>query len=92
MGISKNKINEKKYNKFINKYNIKINSKEIFEYLDNMIEYIMPTKIVEENEKEKKSDSDSDNDGKGDEGNDDYKKKKIILLISTKNLKKRKKI
>ena len=75
MGISKNKINEKKYNKFINKYNIKINSKEIFEYLDNMIEYIMPTKIVEENEKEKKSDSDSDNDGKGDEGNDDYKKK-----------------
>ena len=32
---------EIKYNKFINKYQIKINSKEIFDYLDNIVNYII---------------------------------------------------
>ena len=55
---SKYEINEEKYSKFISKYDIKANSKEIFEYLDNIIEYIMSIKIVEENEKGEKNEND----------------------------------
>ena len=72
--ISKYEINEEKYSKFISKYNIKTNSKEIFEYLDNIIEYIMSIKIVEENEKGEKSENDRDIEGV--EGNNNYKKRK----------------
>ena len=61
MCVSKFKINEKKYQKFINKYSIKTNSKKIFEYLDNMIEYIMPVKKLDGNEEEEKNKNDSIN-------------------------------
>ena len=55
-------IDEERYKKFINKYGIKKNSKEIFEYLGNIIEYIIPHKIIEENEdEEKKNEIDSIN-------------------------------
>ena len=47
-------IDEERYKKFINKYGIKKNSKEIFEYLGNIIEYIMPYKIIETIEDEEK--------------------------------------
>ena len=56
MCVSNYEISEEKYQKFINKYSIKTNSKEIFEYLDNIIEYIMPTKIIDENEEEEEKD------------------------------------
>ena len=39
--VSENE-DEEKYAKFINKYEIKINNKAIFDYLDNLVEYAMP--------------------------------------------------
>ena len=61
MCFSKFEINEKKYQKFINKYSIKTNSQKIFEYLDNMIDYIMLNQKLVGNEEEEKNKNDSFN-------------------------------
>ena len=61
MYVSKFEINEKKYQKFINKYSIKTNSKTIFEYLDNIIEFIIPIEKYDGNEEEGKTKNDSIN-------------------------------
>ena len=61
MYVSKFEINEKKYQKFINKYSIKTNSQKIFEYLDNMIDYIMLNQKLVGNEEEEKNKNDSFN-------------------------------
>ena len=49
-----------KYAKFINKYTIKINSKEIFEYLNNILQYIFCLMEEEKEEEEKEEDNSVD--------------------------------
>lgn len=54
-------IDKEKYHKFINKYIIKKNSKEIFEYLDNIVDYIIPIKLVDDKKRENETENENEN-------------------------------
>ena len=82
MYVSKFEINEKKYQKFINKYSIKTNSKKIFEYLDNIIEFIIPIEKYDGNEEEEKNKNDSIN---------NYKKREKYTINIVEKYEKKKK-
>ena len=58
--MSEYEINEEKYTKFINKYKIKKNSEKIFEYVDNIVEYIMPFKLIDDENDEDNNESDEE--------------------------------
>jgi len=68
------KGNIEKYEKFINKYKIKVNSKEIFEYLDNIINYIIPFDLHSEKKKEIKQENNTEE--MEDDSEDEYLIKK----------------